>query len=228
MAAAETRDLILDTAETLFADRGFHGVSIREIADAAGVRQSLVHYHFTDKQTLYGAVYARRALPIHAERSARLQALCAAQREPALRALVDALLAPSVRASRKRKGGAIYARLIAQLTNDPQPHALRISRSYNDPIAREMVAALRKAAPKTDSATLTWAYLFSIGAMTMATASTGRAKRLDPACDPKDVEGVLDLLGTFVEGGVRALCERPRTTRRTARAKGIDAAAART
>jgi AcrR family transcriptional regulator len=227
MAATETRDLILDTAETLFADRGFHGVSIREIADAAGVRQSLVHYHFTDKQTLYGAVYARRALPIHAERSARLQALCAEQDTPALRALVDALLAPSVRASRKRKG-SIYARMIAQLTNDPQPHALRISRSYNDPIAREMVAALGKALPGTDSATLTWAYLFTIGAMTMATASTGRAKRLDPACDPKDVEGVLDLLGTFVEGGVRALCERQRPTRRTARSKRIDAATART
>jgi AcrR family transcriptional regulator len=52
MAVAKTRDLILDVAENLFAERGFHGVSVREVADAAGVRQSLVHYHFSNKETL--------------------------------------------------------------------------------------------------------------------------------------------------------------------------------
>ena len=34
-AGQKTRDLILDTAERLFAERGFFGVSVRDITDAA-------------------------------------------------------------------------------------------------------------------------------------------------------------------------------------------------
>src|SRR5438128_166753 len=134
MAATETRDAILNVAEDMFAERGFHGVSVREIADRAGVRQSLIHYHFVNKETLYAAAYARRAVPINAERTAALQAV-EERGAPALDDVVAAFMAPSVLTARDRGGGAVYARLITQLINDPQRHAQRISRSYNDPMA---------------------------------------------------------------------------------------------
>ena len=93
MAAARTRDAILNVAEVLFADRGFHGVSIREIAEAAGMRQSLVHYHFSNKETLYAAVYERRSLPINHSRSIMLQEIMenAGSGRPPLHAIVRAL-----------------------------------------------------------------------------------------------------------------------------------------
>src|SRR5207253_1754397 len=49
-----TRDAILDAAERCFADRGFAGVSMREIAAEAGLRnQATLYHHFTDKRPLY-------------------------------------------------------------------------------------------------------------------------------------------------------------------------------
>jgi AcrR family transcriptional regulator len=60
-----TRDLILDAAERRFAARGFTGVSVREIATEAGLKnQASLYHHFRDKQALYEAVLARGVGPI--------------------------------------------------------------------------------------------------------------------------------------------------------------------
>src|SRR5438552_12221947 len=60
-----TRDAILDAAERCFADRGFAGVSMREIAAEAGLRnQASLYHHFTDKRALYEAALARGVAPI--------------------------------------------------------------------------------------------------------------------------------------------------------------------
>jgi AcrR family transcriptional regulator len=210
MASDRTRDKILNVAEVLFADRGFHGVSVREIADAAGVRQSLIHYHFANKDNLYVAVYGRRSSPINAERVARLRAILDGTGRPALRDIASALVAPALRASRNRaSGGIFYARLITQIINDPQGHARKISRTFNDPMARQMIEGLGRALPKARDVELTWGYLFAIGAMTTALGSTGRAKRLNRGCSPNDVAQTLDYLETFIEGGMRALAEKP-------------------
>src|SRR5437764_12433528 len=60
-----TRDAILDAAERCFAERGFAGVSTREIAAEAGLRnQASLYHHFTDKRALYEAELARGVAPI--------------------------------------------------------------------------------------------------------------------------------------------------------------------
>src|SRR5436309_2817150 len=60
-----TRDVILDAAERCFAERGFAGVSTREIAAEAGLRnQASLYHHFTDKRALYEAALARGVAPI--------------------------------------------------------------------------------------------------------------------------------------------------------------------
>lgn len=51
----ETRAAIQAAALKLFAERGFEGAALRDIAAAAGVEHSLVRYHFTDKSTLWRA-----------------------------------------------------------------------------------------------------------------------------------------------------------------------------
>ncbi|HVM96836.1 MAG TPA: helix-turn-helix domain-containing protein [Candidatus Acidoferrales bacterium] len=55
-----TRDLILDAAEQRFAERGFTGVSVREIAADVGLKnQASLYHHFRNKRALYEAVLAR-------------------------------------------------------------------------------------------------------------------------------------------------------------------------
>jgi AcrR family transcriptional regulator len=64
-AANSTRDVILDAAGRRFAERGFAGVSVREIAADAGLKnQASLYHHFRDKRALYEAVVARGVEPI--------------------------------------------------------------------------------------------------------------------------------------------------------------------
>ena len=64
----ETRSHILDHAEALFAMHGLHGVTVREVARAAGVDPALVHYYFETKQRLFEAVFERRSTVLNDER----------------------------------------------------------------------------------------------------------------------------------------------------------------
>jgi len=59
-----TRELILDTAERLFAARGVDGVAVRDLAKATRITASSLYNHFPSKQSLYGAVLERGLRPI--------------------------------------------------------------------------------------------------------------------------------------------------------------------
>lgn len=52
----DRRRAILDAATELFAERGFAGVSVQEIADAAHTHKTTVLYHFATKEALHEAV----------------------------------------------------------------------------------------------------------------------------------------------------------------------------
>jgi TetR/AcrR family transcriptional regulator len=52
----DTRAEILAAARRVFAQRGLDGTSVREVADAAGVNNAMIYYHFKDKGALYRAV----------------------------------------------------------------------------------------------------------------------------------------------------------------------------
>ncbi len=58
-ADAPTRDRISACAATLFADHGFAGVSMRDIADAVGIKAASLYNHFADKEELYFAALER-------------------------------------------------------------------------------------------------------------------------------------------------------------------------
>ncbi|SFR67762.1 transcriptional regulator, TetR family [Agromyces sp. CF514] len=51
---------IVADASTLFANRGFHATSLREIAEQVGIGKSTLLHHFSSKEELLGAVIARR------------------------------------------------------------------------------------------------------------------------------------------------------------------------
>lgn len=53
----ETRSKILQSANKLFANYGFDGTSIRDIAKEAGVNLAAVNYHFKNKNNLYCEIF---------------------------------------------------------------------------------------------------------------------------------------------------------------------------
>lgn len=56
MEAGDTRELILQAAADLFARYGYHGTSTRRIAEAVGIRQPSIFYHFPSKQAIVSAI----------------------------------------------------------------------------------------------------------------------------------------------------------------------------
>ncbi len=54
-----TRTQILDAALQEFAENGFDGAGIAEIARRAGVARALIHYHFSSKELLWKAAVSR-------------------------------------------------------------------------------------------------------------------------------------------------------------------------
>src|SRR5215831_7565828 len=52
----ERRVAIINAVRRVFAEKGFHGTTTRELAEAAGVSEALLFKHFPDKESLYSAM----------------------------------------------------------------------------------------------------------------------------------------------------------------------------
>jgi TetR/AcrR family transcriptional regulator len=59
-----TRERILDAAEALFAERGFEGTTLRDVAASVGLRNPSLYNHFDSKESLYAAVLERDLGPL--------------------------------------------------------------------------------------------------------------------------------------------------------------------
>ena len=55
----DTRYLVLDSALTLFTERGYFSTSVHDIGRAAGVSIGSIYHHFGDKEGIAGALYAQ-------------------------------------------------------------------------------------------------------------------------------------------------------------------------
>ncbi len=56
LSAEERREAILKAVRRVFADKGFHGTTTRELAEAAGVSEALLFKHFPTKEALFVAM----------------------------------------------------------------------------------------------------------------------------------------------------------------------------
>ena len=210
---------ILLAAEKLFALHGYHAVSIRQIADEAGVPLALVGYYFGAKQELFVAIFEHWSGTIEA-RLAALRAVRLDPRDPAtLPAIVDAFVRP-VLALRASAEGEHYARLVARQGGAHDAEADEVLRRHFDPLAHAYIDALHAALPGATRAQAAWCYQFMLGALLHHLADTrivalsrGANRSADPAAAP--------LLLRFIVGGLRAALgdvepDRPQRRRRIA------------
>lgn len=94
-ARSTTADHIKRVAMRLFAERGVDGVTVREIATAAGQKNhGIVGYYFGSKEALVRALVMDGAVALDSDRNARLDALEAAGGPGQVREIVDVLVRP--------------------------------------------------------------------------------------------------------------------------------------
>ncbi len=81
LSSAERREQLLTISREVFAERGFEGTSVEEIAARAGVSKPVVYEHFGGKDGAYQAVVERETTTLHAEIRAALNNPGAGPRE---------------------------------------------------------------------------------------------------------------------------------------------------
>ena len=204
--AAETRVRLLDAAEKLFSERGFYGVTTREVAGAAALDDAMIYYHFESKRGLFDAVLERRASVVH---DARLQSLATyvtdvdgqVSVEGAVAAFINPLLDLSAAGD---PGWKSYFALVAQLDNTPWGG--EIIHRFFDPAVHALIDVLRRALPNSSDRELYWAYNFLAGSMMMALAETERVDRLsDGLCQAKDIMAMRQRLLDYCAGGIKQM-----------------------
>ncbi|MGE0668283.1 MAG: TetR/AcrR family transcriptional regulator [Sphingomonadales bacterium] len=148
-----TRDRIVSRAAPLFADRGFAGVSVRDIAEAVGIKAASLYNHYPDKESLYVAVLEQ----VFSRRAALVEEALTATGAPRerLKALVSALVQATA-------GDPTTSRLLQrELLDGDMGRFERMTREVFGRPFTHMTRLLVELAPGSDGAQ-TAAYLISL------------------------------------------------------------------
>ena len=206
---AETMEQILDEAEYLFAQSGFNGVTLKDIAKRVGVHHTLLNYYFDDKKSVFDAVIARRA---SVTSSLRMKALDEYDKasggkptvEGALRAFLDTDLDLY---SQGGDGWKNYGVLGAQSSNTT--YGAELFDFHFDQVVLRLIGLLEKALPDCSREDLFWGYHFVTGALMLTLGRTGRIDRLsDGLCKSDDFEAAKERMASFMAGGFHELCKK--------------------
>lgn len=208
-ARAASIERILDAAEQLFAEFGYHGVTLKDVAARIGVSPTLLHYHFKGKESIFEAVWARKA-PLSSRN--RLEAMRRYAEEVgknvtvegALQAWIDTDLNVQIE---DKEQWMSFGKIAAQANSASGWGAEKMSK-YFDPVALALTDLLQKAMPDCDEKRIFWGYHFLSGAMTHNMARTGRLDSLtDGVCSSEDFISIRRHMTTFMAAGFRAICE---------------------
>lgn len=203
------RDRILDAAEALFAERGFDGVTLRQIASSAGVDVALANYHFGKKLELFDAVFERRAALLNQSRLDALRKVQAEQADsgPSVEQIIEAFLRPlELTQETADPGWRHYLALIAYVNNSTYWGKRMMSKLFDD-LVQEFIAALRQALPTASDQDLYWCYHNLSGALTLTLAQTERIDTLSGGlCQSSDFQAAYDHMIPFVAAGFRKVC----------------------
>ncbi|MEM1081965.1 MAG: TetR/AcrR family transcriptional regulator [Pseudomonadota bacterium] len=197
-----TRLKILDTAERLFADQGFHATTLRQITREADVNLAAVNYHHGSKDALIVAVFQRRMDRLSKERLTLLNQALEANSPPSLERILEAFIHPALRMSTRSSGdGGRFMRLMmrAWAENNTQLQSV-ISRQYSH-VMRSFAKAVQQALPIVP-VDLRQQLDFLIGALTYSMAET----------DDDSVEQTASALVRFACAGLRQAAQQGHPT----------------
>ena len=211
-----TRERILRTAERLFAERGFNGVSVRELAAAAQANIASIGYHFDSKEGLLSEVYRRHCEPLIAERLRGLKAAARRRGRARVAAIIEAFIRPALQQV-EAEDGATFIRLRAVLSGENSALLEKLVAENFDQSSTAFIDELCECLPHLSRTDVCWRFHFLLGTIYYTAAGPHRIAAFSHGrCDPSDTEAVIKELVPFM---TRAFYAPPTKPRRTARKK---------
>jgi AcrR family transcriptional regulator len=234
MSRADTKTVILDAAERLFAEHGYAATSLRQLTTAAEVNLAAVNYHFGSKEELAKAVLARRIGPVNKE---RLRNLARLDTKATVADIVRAFVEPPLRIGEAQdgdgetggegSGGRRFGhsqrlcRMFGRISTEQPPFLRTFLATQFREVGSRFERALASALPGTSAAAIWWRLHFMIGAMAHTLQNSEALAHLTGnLCDASDVDSLVEQLVSFAAGGMcakepasRASTKGPKTPR---------------
>jgi len=203
-----TLEILLNSAEELFAKQGFDGTSLRDITGLAGVNLAAAHYHLGNKETLYIKLFTRRLQGINASRLARLAQAEQEANVPlaGMEQIIEIMARPLFElAADTSDGGQYFVRILGRSLVEPLPFMEDIITEELEPVLARFAQALRRHAPHLAPEEYLWRFSFVIGAMhhTLATLHCMKA-RTRGLCRDHDHTAALQRFIQFAVGVLTA------------------------
>jgi len=193
-----TRERILRTAERMFAERGFNGVSVRELAAAAQVNIASIGYHFESKEGLLSEVYRRHCEPMIAERLRGLEAATRLRGKAKVAAIIAAFVRPALQQV-DIEDGATFMRLRAVLSGENSELLEKLVAENFDQSSTAFIDQLCECLPHLSRTDVCWRFHFLLGAIYYTAAGPHRITAFSHGrCDPANTADVIEELVPFM------------------------------
>jgi len=200
--SGSTKERILGAAETLFAQRGFDGASLRQLTSAAGVNLAAVNYHFGSKEKLVEQVFRRRLDTLNSHRLAAL-AKVAGQPDTRLEDVLDAFIRPALELTHD-DGGSLFMRVLARAFAEHDDGLRKfLSENYGH-VMRQFTAEFARLLPRLSKEELYWRIDLVTGALTHAMSGFGMIQRKSGVSERVHREQTVQHLVRFAAAGLNA------------------------
>jgi len=203
-----TKRNIIAAANELFAEKGFEGVSLREITASAGANVAAVNYHFGNKEQLIDEVIVAHVLPVIEE---RMRLLELARNDSAggpisVTAILNAFIRPFLTVmNNSGQSKALFCKLSGRCMSDRGGDLPAKAVNEFVGMLKGFTQALEETIPQLPSQVLLWRLHFSFGVMAHTLMYEERFHQItNGGCGKPDLETTLQRMIDFCQGGLLA------------------------
>ncbi len=200
-----TKNKILDAAESLFADKGFNGTSLREITGLASVNLAAVNYHFGSKKELIKAVMSRYMNELSPRLESALLLLCESSSKPSLHEVFSAFVEPLLHLNEfKENGTSTFLQLLGRGYTDSQGFLRWFLTTQYPNVFSHFTQAVYKAYPELSAEEMFWRLHFTMGTIVFTMSSSDALVDIaqNDFGQHVDIAGVIKRVIPYVAAGV--------------------------
>ena len=195
-----TVNRLLDAAERLFAEHGYDGVGMRQLAGEAQVNLHAATYHFGSKENLFIETFMRRFRPAHTERLLLLQEAEAsgASRPLPVEKIVECMIRPLFELG---VAHPVFYLLLGQSLFNPPAFLHSAMHKEFGPNIEAFIQAFRRALPKLPEDLIHLRTMWAMGGLLLFSVRAGEL----PGMHNKEIhEALLQEMVRFMSAGMQS------------------------